>query len=87
MHSSVDGSGPVETYFFLERNIGAKCLASLLGIGSNRLRRNNQLTPDLRCGKAKGGSRKDTQSVDAFLSILWESVAETLPDRLVLVLH
>ena len=31
---------------------------------------------------SKTGSHRDTASVDAFLTVLYEGVAETLPDRL-----
>lgn len=52
-----------------------------MGVGSNRLRKRMNLIPDLRFGKDKSGSHKDTMSVDAFLSVLYSSVAETMPDK------
>ena len=61
--------------------MGFACLAKLLGIGTARLRRNANLTPDMRFGKDKRGSTSHTFSIDAFLTTLHESVAETLPDR------
>ncbi|CAJ1446585.1 unnamed protein product, partial [Effrenium voratum] len=41
------------------------------------------MIPDLRIGKCRSGSQRDSYSVDAFLTTLWESVAETLPDRFI----
>ncbi|CAK9027153.1 Uncharacterized protein SCF082_LOCUS17791 [Durusdinium trenchii] len=41
------------------------------------------MMPDMRLGKDKTGSQRDTYSVDAFLSIMYEGVAEVLPDRFV----
>ena len=78
---SSDGDGPLSNVTFLSQPIGVKCLASLLGVGSNRLRRGMTMTPDLRVGKAKSGSLKPTFTVDAFLATLHQTVAETLPDR------
>lgn len=67
---------------FLDKTVGAKCLASILGVGHSRLRKAVATTPDLRYGK-RGGytSKAGTFSVDGFLRILYDSVAETLPDR------
>ncbi len=39
------------------------------------------MIPDMRIGKKKSGSKPNTASVDAFLSILYASVAETMPDQ------
>lgn len=39
------------------------------------------MIPDMRFGKKKSGSQPNTASVDAFLSILYASVAETMPDQ------
>ena len=61
--------------------MGRQCLCTLMSIGINRLRKGLSMTPDLRIGKVKSGSRAETFSVDAFLSILYEGLAETLPDR------
>ena len=66
---------------FLGKSVGRACLCILLGIGPNRLRKTSDMIPDLRVGKTKSGSREQTHSVDAFLSMLYEGVAETLPDR------
>jgi hypothetical protein len=85
MHQAVDGDGPVTSYCFLGQTIGPRCLASILGIGSNRLKRGISVAPDLRIGKPKSGSRSMSYSVDSFLSTMWQSVAETLPDRCIWV--
>lgn len=82
MHTSFAGSNDDRpTFSFLGRIVGRACLCDILAIGINRLRKCIQLVPDLRLGKDKGGSRQNTRSVDAFLSILYSSVAETLPDK------
>ena len=39
------------------------------------------MMPDLGIGQNKSHSHSGTHSVDAFLAILYEGVAETLPDR------
>ena len=41
------------------------------------------MMPDQRIGAVKSGQRMAAYSVDAFLAVLYESVAETLPDRFV----
>ena len=82
MHQAVDGRGPTSSFKFLERTINQKCLAALLGVGSSRLKKGASAVPDLRCGKAKSESRQNTYSVDAFLTTLYDQLAETLPDRL-----
>ena len=81
LHLCVDGDGPVKTFNFLEHAVGQKCLAKLLGVGGNRLRRGFRLQPDIRYGKSKAGNRRQTYSVDSFLSKMYDTVAETLPDR------
>ena len=63
------------------KEIGRECLCAVLGIGINRLRKGLNLIPDGRVGLQKSGSHRDTASVDAFLSVLYEGLAETLPDR------
>ena len=82
MHTSFAGNDDDRpTFSFLGRIIGRACLCEILAIGINRLRKCIKLVPDLRVGKDKGGSRENTRSVDAFLSILYSTVAETLPDK------
>lgn len=71
----------MKQFKFLDQPIGLACLAKLLGVGTARLRRGMAHRPDLRFGKQKSGSRSITFSVDAFLATLYDSVAETLPDR------
>lgn len=77
----MDGTGTIENMTFLGKSISSKCLAKILGIGKARLKRGSDCVPDLRFGKAKNISHKETWSVDAFLAMQYESVAETLPDR------
>ena len=81
MNTSLDGKGAVESMVFMGKAMGFKCLASILGIGKSRLKRGMDSTPDLRYGKSKNESHKDTMSIDAFLALQYENVAETLPDR------
>lgn len=69
-------------YSFLGRPVGRSCLCAILGIGKERFNKCLSLQPDLRIGKDKSGSQRCTASVDAFLSIMYNGVAETLPDRL-----
>lgn len=45
------------------------------------------MIPDMRFGKKKSGSQANTASVDAFLSILYASVAETMPDKFLVHCH
>ena len=71
----------MSTSRFLGQDIGFSCLAKVLGVGAARLRRAVNLTPDLRFGKSRQGSTKDSFNIDAFFTTLHESVAETLPDR------
>lgn len=73
----------VKSFTFLGRDVGRACLCAILGIGINRFRKALSMQPDLRIGANKSGQQKATYSVDAFLSVLYESVAETLPDRFV----
>ena len=80
LHLCVEGDGKIDSCIFLERAIGVSCLAKLLGVGTNRLRKGANLNPDLRYGKCKQGDTEKTHSVHAFLTTLYESVAETLPD-------
>ena len=70
------------SFTYCGEQVGRECLCALLGIGVNRLRKAFNMVPDLRVGKDKSGSHESTFSVDAFLSMLYSKVAETLPDRL-----
>jgi len=83
MHTSLGGTERDEkrSYVFLGRPVGRLCLCEILGIGAHRFRRCQQMIPDMRFGKKKSGSQPNTASVDAFLSILYASVAETMPDQ------
>ena len=68
-------------FTFLGRPIGRLCLCKVLGVGINRFRKALSMTPDLRIGARKGERHAASQSVNAFLGILYDGVAETLPDR------
>ena len=81
LHTCLNGDGTVESLSFLGSEISHKCLAAVLGIGKSRLKRGMDCAVDLRFGKQRSESRKDTWSVDAFLALQYEGVAETLPDR------
>lgn len=81
LNMSVDGSGPVQSTRFLGQEIGFPCLAKLLGVGANRLRKGAKRTPDQRLGKERGGSKRETWSIDAFFTTMYTGIAETLPDR------
>lgn len=81
----IGGVKEVTEFTFLNRKVGRACLCSMLGIGVNRLRKAATMMPDMRLGKDKTGSQRDTYSVDAFLSIMYEGVAEVLPDRQMLM--
>lgn len=85
LHTIIGGhqSDNIRNFAFLGKAVGRQCLCDLLGIGVNRFRRCLNIQPDLRIGMNKSGSQKLTYSVDAFLTIQYEGVAETLPDRFV----
>ena len=68
-------------FMLLDKVVGFKCMASLLGVGASRLRRGVASAPDLRHGKRPYMSKPGTWSVDGFLRIAYDTVAETLPDR------
>lgn len=54
-----------------------------MSIGINRFRHALDMKPDMRVGASRKGLRyQSSQSVNAFLGILYNGVAETLPDRL-----
>ena len=65
----------------MDSTVGSKCLSSLLGVGQSRLRKAAGGVPDLRYGKKAHQSKPGTWTVDAFLQVSYDSVAETLPDR------
>ena len=82
LYLSSSGSGTTVSWSLLEKPVGAKCLSSLLGIGQARLRKSAGGTPDLRYGSKEHRSRPGTWTVDGFLQVSYDSIAETLPDRL-----
>ena len=82
LYLSSSGSGTTVSWSLLEKPVGAKCLSSLLGIGQARLRKSAGGTPDLRYGSKEHRSRPGTWTVDGFLLVSYDSIAETLPDRL-----
>ena len=65
----------------LDKPVGPKCLAALLGLGVNRLKRIQSGGPDLRFGKREYRSKPGTWTVDAFLQVAYDNIAETLPDK------
>ena len=69
------------SYQLLGVKVGFECLASVLGIGSKRLRKALAGTPDMRFKQFGGGIRATpkTNDVDKFLFGLHGTVAETLP--------
>ena len=69
-------------FTLLDKPVGFKCLAALLGVGTGRLRRGMSGAPDLRHGQRPYMSKASTWSVDGFLRIAYDAVAETLPDQL-----
>lgn len=66
----------------LGKPVGFRCLASLLGVGGARLQRKAVSGPDLRFGKKQHRSQPGTWTVDGFLQVAYDAVAETLPDEL-----
>lgn len=73
--------GDRPTCNLLDQPVGRKCLIRLLGIGQGRLDRQSSGVPDLRFGKRQHKSRPGTFTVDAFLQVCYDSIAETLPDQ------
>ena len=74
----------IKTITFMGKDVGRACLCMILGIGINRFRKALALSPDLRVGRICQGQRQAAYSVDAFLSVLYEGVAETLPNKFIL---
>lgn len=67
--------------FFLSKPISRNCMETLLGISSHRTDRVGQV--DLRYGKrAHTRPSELTASIDSFLTVVYNSIAEPLPDRL-----
>ena len=89
LHTLVGGHGQVvsrhQTNFtFLGQSIGRLCLCTVMSMGINRFRKALEMKPDMRIGVSRKGMRQQSsQSVNAFLGILYNGVAETLPDRLI----
>lgn len=65
----------------LDSTIGFKCMASLLGVGTGRLRKGCNLVPDMRHGRREPTNKPGSWSVDGFLRMAYDSTAETLPDK------
>lgn len=66
----------------LDQSVGFKCLAALLGVGGSRLEKKAAGNPDLRYGKRAHESKPGTWTVDGFLQVAYDALAETLPDEL-----
>ena len=80
-HGQVHDAQPLQ-FTFLGKSIGRSCLCNVLAVGINPFRSALDMKPDMRIGMVRKGSRQGaTQSVDAFLGVLYDGVAETLPDR------
>lgn len=82
MTLSTGDTGGSTKYMLLDKSVGAKCLAALLGIGHGRLGKGAAGAPDLRFGKREHESKPATWSVDGFLQVAYDAIAETLPDQL-----
>ena len=79
--SSTSGGPGANICTLLDKPVGFKCLASLLGVGGNRLERKAGAVPDLRHGKQRHESKPGTLTVDGFLQVAYDAIAETLPDE------
>lgn len=53
----------------------------LLGVGQGRMHARRSGAPDLRFGQKEHQSKPGTFTVDAFLQVAYDSIAETLPDQ------
>lgn len=80
--SASAGRGDTTKFTLLDQDLGKKCLAALLGVGDGRIRKNLAGAPDMRFGAREHRSAPGSWSVDSFLTIAYNSIAETLPDRL-----
>lgn len=81
LHLSSTGSGSTTSRSLLDKPVGLKCLAALMGIGQQRLRRATSGAPDMRYGKKAHRFRPGTWTADSFLQVSYDSIAETLPDK------
>ena len=80
--STTSGVGGSTSCNLLDKPVGFRRLASLLGVGGARLDKKASAAPDLRFGKRAHHSQPGTWTVDAFLQVLYDAIAETLPDEL-----
>ena len=78
--STTSGSGGTSCTL-LDKAMGFRCLASLLGVGTARLDKKASATPDLRFGKRQHRSQPGSWTVDGFLQVAYDAIAETLPDE------
>ena len=78
MGSQLPKAGGRREFSFLDRNLKRACFEALLGISSHRTDRIGAL--DLRYGKHDRPSKLNA-SIDSFAMVLYNSVAESLPDR------
>ena len=85
--STTAGSGGATSCTLLDRPVGFRCLASLLGVGGSRLEKKGSAGPDLRFGKHEHRSKAGTFTVDAFLQVQYDALAETLPDEFLVSTH
>ena len=85
--STTSGTGGSTSCTLLDKPTGFKCLSALLGVGSNRLEKKASGNPDLRFGKHEHKSRPGTWTVDGFLQVAYNAIAETLPDEFLVPTH
>lgn len=78
--STTSGSGGTSCTL-LDKAVGFRCLASLLAVGSSRLEKKASAAPDLRFGKREHRSKPGSWTVDGFLQVAYDAIAETLPDE------
>ena len=69
--------------FVIELPHAGRCLVSILGIGTSRLKRAEHSVPDLRYGQQDRPTSKESDSCRAFFQSMYIKVAESLPDRFV----
>ena len=81
MEISTSSGSSTTSCTLLDQPVGFKCLASLLGVGGTRLGKKASGNPDLRFGKHAHQSKPGTWTVDGFLQVAYDAIAETLPDE------
>ena len=77
--TSFHGKQTRREFYFLNKYLKRTCFEALIGVSSHRIDRIGAL--DLRYGSKKPGSSRLSSSIDSFALILYNSIAEPLPDR------